>query len=109
MTGRPRNPNRPPTVTAVRVSERAYHKLLSHHSGKEPYGVTLERLIDELDELRKKVKTLNLDIEGLHAELRTKDLANTNLINILKRRDREIDELKQQRRRLNDDAIQEGK
>ena len=107
--GRPRNPNRPPAEKPVRLTKRAFQKMQKLHIGNEPYGMTLERLMDQLDELRKKVKVLDLDIEGLSAELRTKDLANTNLINILRRRDGEIDRLKQERRKLNDDTIQESK
>ena len=71
--------------------------------------MTMERLIDELEALRKKVKVLDLDIEGLSAELRTKDLANTNLINILRKRDEEIERLKGQRRTISDDTIQKSK
>ena len=71
--------------------------------------MTMERLIDELEALRKKVKVLDLDIEGLSAELRTRDLANTNLINILRKRDEEIERLKGQRRTINDDTIQKSK
>ena len=108
MAGRPRNPNRPPTVTAVRLTEKAYHKLLSQHRGQEPYGMTLERVIDELEALRKKVRALELEKLELEGDLRVKEVANRNLIDILKRRDEEIDRLKRERRAVSDSTVQES-
>jgi hypothetical protein len=112
MVGRPKNPNRPPTITAVRITERTQRKLLEEHmrfNSHEPFNNTIERALDELIALRKKVKALDLElnIEGLQIELRTKELANTNLINILKRRDDEIESLKKERKAAHKYAEQE--
>lgn len=112
MAGRPKNPNRPPTVTAVRITERCKGKLEKEHrlfNSHEPFNNTIERALDELIALRKKAKALGDENIGLDTELRTKDFANENLINILKNRDEEIRKLKQQRKNLAPQYMEQGK
>jgi hypothetical protein len=82
MVGRPKNPNKPAATRAVRLTERAHHKLTMIHQGDEPYGNTVERALDELAELRKKVKGLQLVIEGLETDLSVKTNAFDRLFNV---------------------------
>jgi hypothetical protein len=93
MAGRPKNPNRPPTVTAVRVTERTMAKLIKEHAifgGKEPYNNTIERALDELILLRKKVKALNDENLGLAEEVNQFIINNKRLLKIQKQQAEQI-------------------
>ena len=95
MTGRPKNWNRPPTTSAVRVSSETMQRIYRLHIGSEPYGNTVDRALAELEALRKKVKALEQGHET-HVSYHTN--ANDELIKILKKRDDEIEHLKSQRK-----------
>jgi hypothetical protein len=82
MTGRPRNPYKPPAVKGVRLTLRAYKKMTDHHMGNEPYTNTIERIIDELVSLRKKSQALQMRTEGLAASILEKDNSIAQLIKI---------------------------
>lgn len=96
MAGRKKHPNSPNATVAVRISERAFLKLKEMRQGEEPYGWTFERAIDIL----KKLRALE-DVNRAFKE-RTLDTneANEELIKILKKRDKEIAELKAQRKAM---------
>jgi hypothetical protein len=72
MAGRPKNPNKPPTVKAIRVTQRTWDKMYRNRlSEKEPYGNIVERALDELEHLRKKVEGLQVEIEDRDEQIKS--------------------------------------
>ena len=100
MVGRPKNPNKPPAVTAVRVSKRTFKKIREHHRGTEPFDVTVERAFDELDELKKKAVGHQLDIDSLNLKLETVTNSFDKLFNIHQQTKLEVSRLQEERRTI---------
>ena len=103
MAGRPKNPNRPPTVTAVRITERTRGKLIKEHKrsgSNEPFNNTIERALDELDNLRKKVGGLQVEIEDQQLEIESKGQAYAKLFIVKENLSRQLEAMKQARKQL---------
>jgi hypothetical protein len=103
MVGRPKNPNRPPTVTAVRITERTQKKLIKLHrrwGSNEPYNNTIERAIDEVEQLRKKVDGLEVQIQDQQLEIETKAQAYLKLFTVKENFRQRLDLLEKQRAQL---------
>ena len=103
MAGRPKNPNRPPTVTAVRITKRCYEKVIKSHnrSGcKEPYNDTIERALDQLENLRKKIEGLQVEIEDQRLEIESKGAAYSKLFIVKENLRQRLENLERQRAQL---------
>jgi hypothetical protein len=79
---RHKDPNKPPALKAVRVTEATLKEIHRKRMGTEPLGNTVGRAIKELPELRKKVKAQELEIESLQNDLSTSKLAFDRLFNV---------------------------
>lgn len=100
MAGRPKNPNRPPTVTAVRITERTREKLLAAHrrwGTNEPYNNTIERALDELEHLRKKADGLQVQIEDQQLEIESKGQAYFKLFTVKENLRERVEKLEKER------------
>jgi predicted RNase H-like nuclease (RuvC/YqgF family) len=103
MAGRPKNPNRPPTVTAVRITARTREKLEKAHKRwgtNEPLNNTIERALDELDQLRKKVEGLQVEIEDQRLENESKGQSYFNLFSLKENLRQRLENLEKQREQL---------
>lgn len=103
MAGRPKNPNRPPTVTAVRITARTRDKLEKAHKrwgSNEPLNNTIERALDELDHLRKKNEALQVQIEERDLEIESKGQAYFKLFTLKENMRGRLEQLERQRAQL---------
>jgi hypothetical protein len=86
MTGRTKHPNSPNATHVIRLTERAFDKVLEMQEGNEPYGWVIERALD----IRKKVRAL----EDLNRELKDELFhlydANRNLLKIQRKQAEDI-------------------
>ena len=88
-----KNPNQPPTVTAVRVTQKTKDKLDELHKrwkSSEPYDRTISRALDELEIMRKKVKAQSDDLLSLHFAMNDKSDNIERLLKIQKKQAAEI-------------------
>jgi predicted DNA-binding protein len=100
MAGRPKNPNRPPTVTAVRITQRTRDKLEKLHKrwgSNEPYNNTIERALDEVEYLRKKVSGLQVEIEDHRLEIESKAQAYIKLFIVKENLKQRLERLENER------------
>jgi hypothetical protein len=100
MAGRPKNPNRPPTVTAVRITERTRKKLLELHrrwGSNEPFNNTIERALDEAMYYRKKVEGLQVEIEDQRLEIESKGQAYFKLFSVKENLRNRVEQLEKER------------
>jgi hypothetical protein len=100
MAGRPKNPNRPPTVTAVRITERTREKLQKLHrrwGSKEPFNNTIERALDQAEYYRKKVEGLQVEIEDQRQEIETKGQAYFKLFTLKENLRQRVERLEKER------------
>jgi hypothetical protein len=65
MVGRPRNPNRQPATKLVRLTPNQWEIMCRLHQGKEPYGDTISRALQIVEDIQKKVAAQNLEILDL--------------------------------------------
>jgi regulator of replication initiation timing len=92
MTGRPRNRNREPATKLVRLTPKQHRLMREFHRGKEPYGDTIARALQELDEIRKKVQAQKNENLNLHFEVERLREGNKNLLKIQRQQAERISE-----------------
>ena len=100
MAGRPKNPNRPATVTAVRLTKRCYDKVIKAHKrsgSNEPYNDTIERALDEVEQLRKKVRGLQVEIEDRDHQIKSNGEYAAKLFSVKENLRERVENLERQR------------
>lgn len=93
MVGRPRNPNREPATKLVRLTPKQWEIMKELHQGSEPYGDTIARALQIVDEMQKKVTAQNLELLDLQEENESLKLAIDSHLRIQKRQCEAVTEL----------------
>jgi hypothetical protein len=68
MVGRPRNPNREAATKLVRLTPKQWGIMKGLQQGNEPYGDTISRALQIVEDMQKKVTAQNLEILDLLEE-----------------------------------------